>query len=537
MSQQETTRDLPEQIPFPPASVVESGRRFYRTHGGGIREILQSDSRSSLSKKSENQTDLNAPLAALSIQAGLDPYTGILDARSVRHLLRRVGFGASPSEITALVGMQATAAVDALVDAALNDPHPDTPSWVDYPLPPQNASEAEWMLYNDWVFQTLDQFRYDWMKLLSTNGLREKLTLFWHDHFATSQDKYYHVQLSQRYVELMRTHALGNFKQFVSEMGLDPAMMIFLDGIENQAGAPNENYARELCELFTMGITDKNSSPNYTENDVKEIARGLTGYVITRDLDVVFISQWHDNGLKTVFGQQGNWGYDEIIDIVFAQREAETAWYICKKLYQEFVYEAIDESVVQAMADLFIANNWDISIVVRTLLKSAHFFDSQVIGARISSPTEMMMRYFKELADDRAEDGHFILSTWAGWGLEQVLTLVPSVNGWPRHRNWISTTTMPERWAVCGWLIWVDKDPSDPNNPIQQGRLDIRQTLEGLVDLQDPHAVFRIAPALVEHLFAVPIESLDIEELSSGFAGDLLTHPLPDFVVNGPAYE
>jgi uncharacterized protein (DUF1800 family) len=311
-------------------------------------------------------------------------------------------------------------------------------------------------------------------------------------------------------------------------------MLIFLDGVENQVGAPNENYARELCELFTMGITDKNGTDNYSQQDITEIARSLTGYVVTREFDTFYVPQWHDTDDKVVFGQTGNWGYNDIVDIVFAQRAQETAWYICKKLYQEFVYETADETIVQGLADLFISSNWDIATVVRTLLKSAHFFDAQVIGARITSPVEMMIRYYTELSSDRAEDGHFVIAGWAAWELEQQLALVPSVNGWPRHRNWISTTSVPTRWDVCAWMIWADKDVNDPNNPIQEGRLDIKPTLEALVDLQDPYAVFRIGPALVEHLFPITIDELDIEELSGGFAGDLLTHPLPDFVVNGP---
>ena len=511
---------------FPPTSIREQGVRRYPTSRGGLREIRWVDPNSvSAARKAGTNENANDQLFPLEVKAGLEPYSGTLDSRTARHLLRRTGFGASKNEVDAIVGSLAADAVDAIVDAAINNPHPATPAWVATPMPPENATPAEWDAYNTWTFERLDEFRIDWYKLMSQEGLREKLTLFWHDHFATSEDKYYHAQIAQRYIELLRTHALGNFKDFVRAIGLDVAMLVFLDGVENRKGAPNENYARELCELFTMGILDKNGNANYSQQDITEIARSLTGYIVNRDFEVLYFDVIHDNDNKDVFGQVGNWGYDDVVDLVFTERDQQTAWYICKKLYQEFVYEVADEAIVQDLADLFIANNFEIAPVIRTLLKSAHFFDAQVIGARITSPAEMMVRFLKEAGV--AADEHFKLAFWASWGLEQVLTVVPSVNGWPRHRNWISTTTLPERWAICGWMLWESNEAP---------QLDLIGMLSQLTDISNPHIAFKVAPAFVEHLFAIPIEELDIEEVSAGFAGDLTTHPIPQEILDGPPY-
>lgn len=520
---------LPDPVPFPSDRVRKKLVRRYPTPRGGTRE-LRFDADAVPAK--HVQSIANAArieglraVQPLATNGGLDAYTGNLTLRQAKHLLRRTGFGGSPDEVSLLVDAGAATAVDAIVDFAVSEPHPAAPAWAATPPPGPNATEEEWMAYNEWTFTRLDEFRRDWLKLMSTHGLREKMTLFWHDHFATSQDKYYHVQIAQRYVELLRTNSLGNFRQFVYDIGLDAAMLIFLDGFENRKDAPNENYARELCELFTMGITDRYGNPNYTENDIKEIARGLTGYVINGNLEVQFFNVIHDGSPKTIFGRSGNWGYDDVIDIVFDERSEETAWYISKKLYQEFVYEVANEEVVDHMKDLLIASNWELEPVIRALLKSEHFFSEAVIGARIASPTEMMIRLLKEVGG--YADDHFTVVGYAGWSLEQWLTFVPSVNGWPRHRDWISTTTMPERWAVCSWLLWV--------NDIAP-RLDIYSSLEKLVDFQDPNVAFRVGPAVVEHLFAVPIEELDVESISASFAGDLTTHPIPQDVANGPAY-
>ncbi len=470
--------------------------------------------------------DLNAQLAPLATNAGLDPYTGTLDVASARHLLRRTAFGADKVGVDAIVGRSASEVVDEIVNAAAGWQAPTPPSWINHPPPGPNATDAEWQAYNDLVFEWLDQLRVDWMQLMIDRGLREKLTLFWLDHFVTNQETYYHTQFGYRYLALLREHALGNFKDFTHAVGLAPAMLIYLNGVDNEESAPNENYARELLELFTCGIVDKNNQPNYSEDDIQNIARCLTGWQINWSN----FTSWHnsnrfDNGQKSFFGQTGNYGYDDVVDIVFQERAAETAWYICSKLYQEFVYEAPAPDVVDAMASLLLATNWNIEPVVRALLKSEHFFDAVVHGAKIASPVELSLRFLKEIGGYNST--HLWMIFWTSWGLEQVLMNIPSVNGWPRHRNWVSTQSIAERWNALGWLIWSDETTAP---------LDFVGLLESLVDTTDPHLAFRVGPALVEHLVGVPISELDIETVSRDFAGDLTNNPIPDFVVNGPAY-
>ncbi len=243
---------------------------------------------------------------------------------------------------------------------------------------PQSVREA----YDEANIARWGEYSTNWLNRLYNLGLRERLTILWLDHFVTNAEVYYHAQLMHRYMQLLRQHALGNIKQFVYDVGLSAAMLIYLNGIDNERGAPNENYARELLELFTCGIVDKNGNPNYTQQDVTEISRCLTGYTFDwLQLTTSFNSGRFDNGTKTVFGQTGAFGYDEVIDVIFDQRSSEIAYYICLKLYQELVYEAPDVAIVDQLATTLQANNWELVPVLKQLLKSQHFFDPNVIGA------------------------------------------------------------------------------------------------------------------------------------------------------------
>ena len=219
------------------------------------------------------------------------------------------------------------------------------------------------------------------------------MALFWHNHFVTDTEVYVHARLAYGYLNLVRKHALGDFKQFVYDMGLNLAMLIYLDGTSNTHIAPNENYARELLELFTTSPEDQNGQPNYTEADIREMARALTGYVADlRQFRARFFDNRFDDGEKTFLGRTGNFGYADVVDIVFEERTDALAHFICVKLYKAFVYAAPAPEIVDELAEIFIDNNFQIAPVLRTLLKSAHFFDREVHGARIKGPIEMMVR-------------------------------------------------------------------------------------------------------------------------------------------------
>ncbi len=235
--------------------------------------------------------------------------------------------------------------------------------------PPPRGSDAEAIdAYLQANRTWLREYRDSWLAEMQQGLLREKMALFWHNHFVTESRTYRLAPYAYQYLTLLRTHALGNFRTFVREIGLTPAMLIYLNGTQNRAGNPNENYARELLELFTMGIG------HYTQQDIQEIARALTGWVVEHaTLSSRFVPARFDNGRKTIFGQTDYFGYDDVIDLTLQERARETALFICRKLYRFFVYNEPDEAIVAQLADTFQEHDFEIAPVVEQLLSSAPF--------------------------------------------------------------------------------------------------------------------------------------------------------------------
>ncbi|MFK7845375.1 MAG: DUF1800 family protein, partial [Rhodothermales bacterium] len=320
-------------------------------------------------------------------------------------------------------------------------------------------------------------YRAEWLRVMPANGLRDKMALFWSNHFVTQQSGYGLGPYMVQYLDLLRTHALGNLKPFTREVGLLPAMLLYLNGQQNHKNGPNENYARELCELFTMGIINASGQPNYSQVELTEIARALTGWRVDRQaLASYFEPNRYDEGDKTFFGRTGDFGYDDVVDIIFEERGAETARHICEKLYRFFVFDVPDEAIIAEMTELLINGDYEIAPVVRTLLKSAHFFDDGVIGAKIKSPVEYLQCLAHETGMEISEDGYVTMYRY-GRNLSQSLFDPPNVAGWPGNHAWLSTGTMPLRWnyganIINGASVFDALDPvpfamkmSAPNDP------------------------------------------------------------------------
>ena len=259
-------------------------------------------------------------------------------------------------------------------------------------------------------------------------------------------------------------------------------MLLYLNGQQNHKNGPNENYARELCELFTMGITNSTGEPNYTQLELTEIARALTGWRVDRQaLASYFEPNRFDEGDKTFFGRTGNFGYEDVVDIIFEERGAETARHICEKLYRYFVFDEPDEAIVAGLTEILIDAAFEIAPVVRTLLKSAHFFDNGMIGAKIKSPVEFLQCLVNETGMEIPDDG-FVTMFRYGRNLSQSLFDPPNVAGWPENHAWLSTGTMPLRWnygvnMINGASIFDALDPvpfamkmSAPNDPYALSR-------------------------------------------------------------------
>ncbi len=419
--------------------------------------------------------------------AGLEPFVPTAerpwDAKLAGHLLRRAMFGPQPGEIAATTGMTPEKVVDQLLtDMALPDP-PD--AWVSEP-PFRNPTPEQQQTYRD----RMNALRFWWANQMLTQGvsLRERMVLFWHNHFATEAKDVTVPQLMYNQNQTLRRHALGNVKDLVKAVTRDPAMLIYLDGRLNRVGSPNENYARELLELFTMGVN------NYTQKDVAEAARALTGWTVN-GLQAEFQVRRFDAGVKTFLGKTGAFNDTEVVDVVFEQWQ--TALFICRKLYRELVYQEPDEGVVAELADTLRENKYELKPVLKKLLLSAHFFDETTIGSRIKSPIELIIGTARALNIPQVSPVY--LAGFAGL-LEQTLLDPPNVAGWPGYRTWISTSTLPQRNAFIDELL--DGKPRSMYR--QRFTLPAFDALGFARTFPAPNDAVALVKDLAQTLFAIP---------------------------------
>jgi len=383
----------------------------------------------------------------------LAPYTTPLDRSRAVHLYRRLGFGASVETVDLAVGMTAGALVDSLVNQAINQPPTPAPTWADwnnsnYPADDDAAGQLR--------RAQLDEWRLTYANEMLSNNLRERLSFFWSNHFVTEVDVYDCNSFLYHYINCLQRNSLGNFKTFVSEIGLTSAMLYYLDGVYNNGNNPNENYARELYELFTLG-----EGNGYTEQDIIETAKALSGYVERGEIGcepVAFDATAFDAGSKTILGQTGNWDYNDVIDILFQERPNEIAGFICRKLYEFFVHpDSKDaagnaQTIIDGMASTFISNNFDIAPVLSQLFKSQHFFDDEAIGVIIKSPFDMYFNFVKETGFSYNDTNVSELINYSGL-LQQRLFDPFDVAGWQRDRSWINTNFMIGRWLTMESII------------------------------------------------------------------------------------
>lgn len=368
------------------------------------------------------------------------------DAHRVMHLYRRLGFGAALPQIEQGLLMSPEALVDQLLDTAAALPAPQPPYWANY-------TRTDYNYDLNLINQHFQELRRRWVREMIDEGVRSRMALFWHNHFVTEQTVYYWNAYAWNYYDLLHRHAFGNFRDFVLAIAKCPAMLVYLNGNQSVAGNPNENYARELMELFTMG-----ESNGYTQMDIVEMSRALTGWELAQGYQniPVFNPALHDETPKTIFGVTGNFGFDEAHQIIFTERAQQVSEFICRKLYKHFVYEHPDPEVIEGLAATFRANGWDILPVVRQLLKSEHFFEDRHINVRIKMPFEIMTHLYK-MANGQTD----IQDTWLDmahnfWAflLGQDIFTPPNVAGWPGYRAWINENTMTFRWQFASSTVF-----------------------------------------------------------------------------------
>lgn len=266
-------------------------------------------------------------------------------------------------------------------------------------------------------------------QMVSSNAqLREKLAFFWHGHFAARN---VNIFFQQQLLDIIRQNALGSFRTLLHQVSQSAAMLNFLNAAQNKKNHPNENFAREVMELFTMG------RGHYTEQDIKEAARAFTGWSANIKGEFVFRRFQHDTGSKTVLGKTGNFTGEEVLDLLLEQQQ--TAYYITQKIYRFFVNEVVDTEKVQWLAKRFYQSDYNISQLMEDIFTADWFYEDKHIGSRIKSPIELVVG-MQRILPMTIENEEAILLVQRLLG--QLLFYPPNVAGWPGGKNWIDSSSL-----------------------------------------------------------------------------------------------
>ncbi len=361
-----------------------------------------------------------------------------------RHLLNRAGFGGPEERMKKLLELGPQKSVDHLLTFAdqgkENSPEP----------------LLEPGIHNKGNRQLLRGMKREWIRRMiqTDHPLREKLTLFWHGHFATSADKVRSAELNNDLNHVFRNHAAGDFAVLLRETIRSPAMLMYLDNTQNRRGNPNENLARELMELFTMGLG------NYTEKDIKEVARALTGWTVQNEA-FHFKKKAHDPGTKEFLGHQGMFDGNDVLRIILKQEA--TPMFIVRKLWSFFAYPEPEEKIVRGLGATLAKQNYQLAPVLREMFRSRAFYSEKAMGSRIKNPVELFVGLVHDLDLSPNEKlwkkGESALSE-----MGQNLFYPPNVSGWPSGREWINTRWLLSRFNTAGELVLKDRYSFEPES-------------------------------------------------------------------------
>jgi len=421
------------------------------------------------------------------------PGVGEWNVAAATHLLVRGGFGPAPDEAEEL----AAGTVDAAVDRLLADDTPDA----------RLRAGASALL----AAGNVDRLAGWWMALILSGGapLRERTTLMWHDHFATSHAKVDDVRMMHAQNELFREHGLGDFRALLHAVARDPAMLVWLDGNSNKAGQPNENFAREVMELFALGIG------NYTEVDVQEAARALTGWG-TEGRGFRLRAADHDAGRKTVFGKSGRFGGEDVIELVLAHPAC--AHHVARRLLVEFVAPDPQPGWVEEVALVLVANDWHVGRTIEVLLRSELFFSPSARRSRVAGPVELVARSVRRLGarvpPQRAAE--------ACARMGQSLFRPPSVKGWDGHRTWINAGTWVARHNTLVALAEAHAGEEEGT------RVDLTAAFPSALD---------VAPGLIPELTGSPFSTAVARATSESGSADEQLVAATALVLTSPEYH
>jgi uncharacterized protein (DUF1800 family) len=371
-----------------------------------------------------------------------------------RHLLVRAGFGGTPAEVNALCAMGPHKAVDHLVDFH-HRPAADVPFDATPPLP---ADALEGKLRGDFVRgqvagaragverAQMARLRLWWLRRMveSPRPLQEKLTLFWHGHFATQDSVVQNSYSLYRQNQLLREQAAGNFGALLYGIVHDPAMLRYLDNNRNVKGQPNENLAREIMELFSMGVDQ-----GYTEKDIIHGARALTGYTLDGGGVFRFIESQHDKTDKTVFGKTGPWTGDDLVQFILAQ--PATSRFVARKLFAFFAHREPSDNAVDQLASVLRANQYEIGPTLKNLFLSEEFYSARSVGTQIKCPVQLTVGALRDLGIAQLTSYDALDAALREMGQE--LFEPPDVKGWRYGREWINTSRLLIRYNATADLV------------------------------------------------------------------------------------
>lgn len=377
------------------------------------------------------------------------------------HLLRRAAFGGNQAQVEAA----AAAGLEATVDALLAEAEPAPPL-----IAPADEPKYVRMGDTDPTLNIGDAALLWLQRLVTTRTpLAEKMALFWHGHFATSNQKVDRPLLMAHQYNLFRRAGLGRFADLLLGIAQDPAMLIWLDGDENHRDAPNENFAREVMELFTMG------RGHYSEVDVKAAARAFTGWGLNDKDQFVYNEDDHDHGLKNFLGNIGDLSGPDIVNIL--ARRPETARYLVSKLWRFFAYPNPEETVINDLVQVYMDTDGDLRAVMRALLLHPSFYSDKALGAVVKSPTVFVVAALRQVNPQWASGDTLNAMEFMGQGLFEP----PNVAGWPGGLVWIDAATLLARFNFAAQLAGqVGGDGAAP--PAQAQLLAAYTAPDGMLD-------------------------------------------------------
>lgn len=380
-----------------------------------------------------------------------------LTTKEIQHLFWRAGFGITPSKLEEIKDLNKSEIVDSLFSQS----NTLTPLSFDFRTLKQmsrSKTKIEKKAFRKLKIRTLYELNKKWYtQMISTDEvLREKMTLFFHDHFAVHLRKPHEVMNLNN---IVRNHALGSFESMLMEVSKSAAMILFLNNKQNRKGQPNENFAREVLELFTLGRDN-----GYTEKDIKEAARAFTGWTTKADGTFRFNKNQHDTGEKIFLGKTGNFKGEDIIRILL--NEKQTAIYLCEKLYVFFVNENINRSHVMHLAKKFFQSSFNLKTVMNEIFTSDWFYEEKNIGCNIKSPTELVVGLGRQFNVKFINHQKLFLIQKK---MNQTLFFPPNVAGWPGGKYWIDSSTLmfrlklPSLMVNQGEIDWNEKDDMPEN--------------------------------------------------------------------------